>query len=109
MVIIFELGNRFWIDAIDRPRVAVAATGQSALTINLTKAGIFLACSFSMDETTVSVADSANLAHFLQRSDNNHLEVGQLITNFNSVLMNANAQSETFGGHILFFMRGSGS
>jgi len=105
-VIVFQLGNSFWIEVFHRLRTSVAATTQVNTDFVLEKSGQFLGCAAALD--SASAAQIELSIGVINSSGGTELNIGDDITGIRVVRGNDDSVAHTFGGNVVIFMRGRG-
>jgi len=108
MTIISQKGGNFWIESIAVARASVANNTTTNTDIELSRPGVFLGCSVSLDSALAEdETDDINLSLQVGGS-NNALTVGAEITQIRLRRYNENAGALIFGAYILVYLRKRG-
>jgi len=105
MVIIFTLGNQFWIEAHIVARANISATTTNLTTITLDRAGQFLAISATPSTSNSNIPRTKISVAGVGAGD---LSVGQDITQVEIRRRNDDSVVRSLGVQVVIFMRGSG-
>jgi len=79
MVLVFELGNQFWIESFTIPKQLISV---SSVTVDFTleRAGQFLGAGHGVDSSTTSSTAFRNMGASMRKLDDSELVVGERIT-----------------------------
>jgi len=107
MTIIKQKGGNDWIESFAVARASIDQ-GVTDTDINLSRPGVFLGCSVSMD-SSLSEAELVFLDLSLQvGGSNNALTIGGEITQVRLRRYNDQVSANIFGAYILVFLRKKG-
>jgi len=108
MTIISQKGGNYWIESIAVARASVGSTSTLDTDITLSRPGVFLGCSVSLD-SALSNDEMDRISCSLQNGGgNNALTVGLEITQVRLRRYNDQGNANIFGAYILVYMRKKG-
>jgi len=103
MVIIFEKGGEFWIESFVNARSNVNAAATKTVNFTLTKSGIFIGCSVTVD------SDSNRQDVGVRNIDDSEITYGQVMTTIRAFARNQLGTAAQIGFKVIIFMRGRGA
>jgi len=106
-MIVFQIGNQFWIEVFDIARVSLAAGSSTVTPVTPERSGTFLGLSATMD-ADAALGDLEDCTLTCRNTDDSLITIGQAITTIEALKTNGSANAVIFGGHIVIFMRGTG-
>jgi len=106
MVIIFEMGNEFWIESIVLPRVSIAGGALNVTDQALERAGFFLGCALSLDNNGINSVGITTQECIVRNTDDSDVIYGQAMNTIRIVRANNAAGAILSGVKVLIFMRG---
>jgi len=107
MVIIFNIGNSFWIESFTVTRASIADQAERVTAHTLERSGQLLGAAATMDHD-IAAAAVTGLCLVLRATDDSQLVIGESITALESVFMNDSGAAAIVGETVLIFMRGTG-
>jgi len=105
MVLIYSVGNLFWIETFTVPRTSVADSTVLVTAHTLERGGIFLGGTITLDHAVTNNAGACSAA--IRNSDDSVLAIGQDLTAFESSLASDSGSAVVMGAQITIFMRGN--
>jgi len=106
MVLIAQ-GQGWWIESFTVTRASIANQAERVTTHTLTRSGVFLGASATMDhDIAASLVTGLNLV--IRATDDSQLVIGEDITALETVFMNDSGAAAIVGEIVLVFMRGRG-
>jgi len=107
MPIAFQLGNSFWIETFDRPRISHTANQEIDTTFVLQRAGTFVSGSTHVN-ADVATGSSDDMHSFLLTTALGMLNYGDKISSIILRTQNSAGAGRNFGVNAFILMRGSG-
>jgi len=106
-LIIFNIGNSFWIEVFTVTRASIADQAERVTTHTLEKSGQFLSACATPDHD-IAASAVTGLELVVRASDDSQLIIGESITALESVFMNDSGAAAIVGEIVIVFMRGTG-
>jgi len=106
MVIIFQMGENFWIESFFVPRANVAAGGGASVTLTMERTGDIVGVNMAIDHA-LGVTPSTEIAIAIRNTDTTVIVYGTRTSALQLRKTNANAADQIFGAEIIVFLRKS--
>jgi len=107
MVLVYSIGNTFWIEVFTVTRASIADQAERVSTHTLEREGILLGAVATMDhDIAATLVTGLNLV--VRATDDSQLVIGERISAVETVFMNDSGAAAIVGEIVIVLMRGRG-